>query len=123
MKPRVLLVHNKLTPFVRIDRDLLRHRYDVEELAIAGRTATLWAVWQAVRRNDVVLCWFASAHGLLPALVARAAPAGRGRGGRIRHREYASYRVWAPARRPQALRGAGGDGAGDPFDRQLRLYP
>jgi len=72
MKPRVLLVHNKLTPFVRIDRDLLRHRYDVEELAIAGRTATLWAVWQAVRRNDVVLCWFASAHGLLPALVARA---------------------------------------------------
>ncbi len=72
MRPRVLLAHNKLTPFVRIDRDLLRQRYDVEELAIAGRTATPWAVWRAVRRNDVVLCWFASAHSLLPALVGRA---------------------------------------------------
>jgi len=70
MRPRVLLVHNKLTPFVRIDRDLLRQRYDVEELAIMGRTATPWMAWRAVRRNDVVLCWFASAHSLLPALVA-----------------------------------------------------
>ncbi len=70
-RPRVLFVHNKLTPFVRIDRDLLRARYGVDELAIAGRWAAPWALWRAVRRCDVVFCWFASAHSLLPALVGR----------------------------------------------------
>ena len=70
-RPRVLLVHNKLTRFVRTDRDLLRARYELEELAIAGRWASPWRVWQAVRRCDVLFCWFASMHSLLPALVGR----------------------------------------------------
>lgn len=69
--PRVLFVHNRLTTFVRIDRDLLRARYDVEELAITGRWAAPWRVWSAVRRCDTVFCWFASAHSLLPALCGR----------------------------------------------------
>jgi glycosyltransferase involved in cell wall biosynthesis len=67
----VLLVHNKLTRFVRTDRDLLRARYELEELAIAGHWAPLWRVWQAVRRCDVLFCWFASMHSLLPALAGR----------------------------------------------------
>src|SRR2546423_15645619 len=39
---RVLLVHNKLTRFVRIDRDLLWRRYDVDEFVVAGRWASPW---------------------------------------------------------------------------------
>ena len=39
-RTRVLLVHNKLTRFVRIDRDLLRARYDVEDFVVAGRWAS-----------------------------------------------------------------------------------
>src|SRR5918912_1720578 len=71
-RTRVLLVHNKLTRFVCIDRDLLRARYELEELAIAGHWASPWRVWRAVRRCDVRLCWFASMHSLLPALAGRA---------------------------------------------------
>src|SRR5919201_2081326 len=70
-RTRVLLVHNKLTRFVRIDRDLLRARYDVEDCVVAGRWASPWRVWQAVRQCDVLFCWFASMHSLLPALVGR----------------------------------------------------
>ena len=70
-RTRVLLVHNKLTRFVRIDRDLLRARYDVEDFVVAGRWASPWRVWQAVRRCDVLFCWFASMHSLLPALAGR----------------------------------------------------
>jgi glycosyltransferase involved in cell wall biosynthesis len=67
----VLLIHNKLTRFVRTDRDLLRARYELEELAIAGHWASPWRVWEAVRRCDVLFCWFASMHSLLPALTGR----------------------------------------------------
>src|ERR671939_1254607 len=70
-RTRVLLVHNKLTRFVRIDRDLLRARYDLEAFVVAGRWASPWLVWQAVRRCDVLFCWFASRHSLLPALAGR----------------------------------------------------
>ncbi len=71
MSARVLFVHNKLTPFVRIDRDLLRARYEVEELTISGRWAAPWRLWRGVRRCDALFCWFASAHSLLPALLGR----------------------------------------------------
>src|SRR5918911_4129326 len=70
-RTRVLLVHNKLTRFVRVDRDLLRARYDVEDFVVAGRWASPWRLWQAVRRCDVLFCWFASMHSLLPALAGR----------------------------------------------------
>ncbi len=70
-RPRVLFVHNKLTPFVRADRDLLRARYDVEELAVAGRWTAPWRLWPAVGRSDILFCWFASAHSLVPALLGR----------------------------------------------------
>lgn len=68
---RVLLVHNKLTPFVRIDRDMLRTCYDVRELAISGRWAPPLELWRGVRSCDVVYCWFASMHSLAPALLGR----------------------------------------------------
>jgi glycosyltransferase involved in cell wall biosynthesis len=70
-RTRVLLVHNKLTRFVRVDRDLLRARYDVEDFVVAGRWASPWRLWRAVRRCDVLFCWFASMHSLLPALAGR----------------------------------------------------
>ncbi len=71
MSARVLFVHNKLTPFVRIDRDLLRARYEVEEVAISGRWAAPWRLWRGARRCDALFCWFAGAHSLLPALLGR----------------------------------------------------
>ncbi len=70
----ILFVHNRLTPFVKIDRDLLAARFDVDEYVVARdlpSSSALWSLWRRVRACDVVYCWFASAHSLPPALVGR----------------------------------------------------
>src|SRR2546423_5990972 len=52
---RVLLVHNKLTRFVRIDRDLLWRRYDVDEFVVAGRWTSPWRGWRGRRPGGRLL--------------------------------------------------------------------
>jgi glycosyltransferase involved in cell wall biosynthesis len=69
---RILFVHNKLTRFVQIDRDLLASRYSVTEYYEPNR----WRVrplniYRAVIAHDLVFCWFASWHSFLPVLFAR----------------------------------------------------
>lgn len=69
---RILFVHNRLTRFVLIDRDLLRERYEVREWSQRSRIVNVPALVQAVRASDVVVGWFASWHTLLPVWIARA---------------------------------------------------
>src|SRR5438874_346983 len=64
---RILFVHNQLTRFVQIDRDLLADRYAVTE----HYEARLWhlcpaKIRRAVAAHDLVFCWFASWHSFLP---------------------------------------------------------
>jgi glycosyltransferase involved in cell wall biosynthesis len=65
---RVLLVYSRPARFVLIDGDLLRERFAVRELTgtVAGPLATL----RGVLRADVVVCWFASWHAVLPLALA-----------------------------------------------------
>lgn len=67
----ILFVHNHPQPFVRIDLALLSERWTVEERYEQGRRLNPAAVWRAVSRADMVFCWFASWHSLLPVLYAR----------------------------------------------------
>ena len=68
---RILFVHNALTSFVRIDRDILAGRYELEELHLHNRwRLNPFAIWKAVGRNDLVFAWFASWHSLLPVFFA-----------------------------------------------------
>jgi glycosyltransferase involved in cell wall biosynthesis len=68
----ILFVHNQLQPFVRIDLALLRERYDVTERCETSKRLNPAAIYAAVRRADLVFCWFASWHSFLPAVFARA---------------------------------------------------
>lgn len=68
---KLLFVHNALQRFVKIDRDLLQEFCFVEERYERAKRVDPLAVWQAVRRNDIVFCWFASWHSLLPVVCAR----------------------------------------------------
>lgn len=71
-RPRVLLVHNSPARFVQIDRDLLRERYDVtERYERSRRRIRADRVATEVMRHDIVFCWFASWHSVLPLLFAR----------------------------------------------------
>src|SRR5215469_3535525 len=69
---RILFVHNKLTRFVQIDRDLLAEDYHVteqEERGILGLRP--WKLRKLIECHDVVFGWFASWHTLFPMLLAR----------------------------------------------------
>ena len=68
---RVLLAYSNFARFVRIDRDLLAERHEVEEYAQPGVVPRPLEVVRKVRRADVLVVWFASWHALLPLLVAR----------------------------------------------------
>lgn len=71
MKHRILFIHNALTTFVRIDRDLLQEEYLVDELYLKQKTdLSPIQIWKAVKRNDLVFGWFASWHTFLPILFA-----------------------------------------------------
>lgn len=71
MKKRILFVYNVHRRFVDIDRDLLSERYDVQDWYQPTRWVNLFALTQAVRHCDLVFCWFASWHSLMPVLLAR----------------------------------------------------
>jgi hypothetical protein len=68
---RILFIHNALTSFVKIDRDILAEKYEVEELVFSSKfKLRAFALWKAVQRNDMVFIWFASWHSLLPVIFA-----------------------------------------------------
>jgi glycosyltransferase involved in cell wall biosynthesis len=69
---RILFVHNQLTRFVQIDRDLLADNYAVTERHEAGlRHLCPAKIRRAVAAHDAVFCWFASWHSFLPLRFAR----------------------------------------------------
>src|SRR5437867_6368374 len=69
---RILFVHNQLSRFVLVDRDLLAERYTVTECYEASwRRLRPLSVRRAVKAHDVVFCWFASWHSFAPVLFAR----------------------------------------------------
>jgi glycosyltransferase involved in cell wall biosynthesis len=67
----LLLAYSNFPRFVRIDRDLLAERHEVEEYAQPGVVPRPLEVVRKVRRADVLVVWFASWHAFLPLLVAR----------------------------------------------------
>jgi glycosyltransferase involved in cell wall biosynthesis len=68
----VLFVHNQLTRFVQIDRDLLADGYAVTEHYEPGlRHLRPGRIRRAVAAHAVVFCWFASWHSFLPVRFAR----------------------------------------------------
>lgn len=69
--PKILFVHNQLTRFVQIDRDLLRERFQLVEAHVQRRGTALVGACRAVSRCDLVFGWFASWHTLLPLWWAR----------------------------------------------------
>ena len=69
--PRVVVVHNRRSSFVRTDLDLLAERYRVVEVEVPrGRLRAATAL-AATARADVVVGWFASLHTLTPFLASR----------------------------------------------------
>lgn len=69
---RILFVHNKLTRFVKDDRDLLAERYAVTDWEESSpRRLRPMRILRAVQDHDLVFAWFASWHSLLPVLAAR----------------------------------------------------
>jgi glycosyltransferase involved in cell wall biosynthesis len=69
---RILFIHNGLTRFVQIDRDLLAERYSVTELHARGLSSfRALRLRRLVGAHDLVFCWFASWHAVLPVLLAR----------------------------------------------------
>lgn len=69
---RVLFVHNYLARFIKIDRDLLTTRYSTTEYYMKSwRKIKPMDVLHQVSTHDLVFCWFASWHSVLPILYAR----------------------------------------------------
>jgi glycosyltransferase involved in cell wall biosynthesis len=69
---RILFVHNQLTRFVQIDRDLLAERFAVTEWHETGLVCLRpLMVRRAIRDHDLVFAWFASWHSFLPVVWAR----------------------------------------------------
>jgi glycosyltransferase involved in cell wall biosynthesis len=68
---KILFVHNALRSFVAVDRDLLATEHEVDELDLS-KPSRLLTLPHRLIRADVVYCWFASLHALLPVLAAAA---------------------------------------------------
>jgi len=68
---RILFVHNRLSRFVRQDRDLLATRYEVIEHHSRSRRPRLRELWAQTLISDIVFCWFASWHSTFPVLFAK----------------------------------------------------
>lgn len=68
----VLVVHNALSRFVKVDCELLAKEYAVTvRCETSPRKLNLTEIWQEVRKHDLVFCWFASWHSFFPVLAAR----------------------------------------------------
>src|SRR5260370_1209573 len=68
----ILFVHNQLTRFVQIDRDLLGEHYAVTERHEVGlRNLRPLALRRLVGDHDLVFAWLASWHSFLPVRFAR----------------------------------------------------
>jgi glycosyltransferase involved in cell wall biosynthesis len=70
LNKKILFVHNALTSFVARDLEILQGRYHVEEYYVKSDWLNPWRDFRKVYRSDLVFCWFASAHSLLPVLFA-----------------------------------------------------
>lgn len=69
---RLLFVRNDYMPFIRTDRDLLAERFPVTDCYLKRwRELRPKALLESVIQHDVVMCWFASWHSVLPMLFAR----------------------------------------------------
>lgn len=64
--PKILFVHNALTEFVRLDLEELRQRFEVTERFERSRFVNPAALWEEVKRHDLIFGWFASWHTFLP---------------------------------------------------------
>ncbi len=72
MSKRILFVHNLLTRFVQIDRDLLANEHRVtERYEVSLRRLRPWQIRRAVAEHDLVFAWFAGWHSLPAVLWAR----------------------------------------------------
>jgi len=67
----ILFVYNTASPFVFIDRDLLRQKWEICELYQQTRLINPIDLIQAVHQCTLIFCWFASWHSLLPVLLAK----------------------------------------------------
>ena len=121
---RVLLAYSNFARFVRIDRDLLAERHEVEEYAQPGVVPRPLEVVRKVRRADVLVVWFASWHALLPLLArapsAQAVAADRRR---LRHGLDAGDRLRLPAGRDPPPARARLHAARDAADDELGVQP
>jgi len=71
-KRRVLLVHNAPSRFVQVDCELLAKSYVVSRrFERSPWKLRPMEIYREVARHDLVFCWFASWHSLLPVLAAR----------------------------------------------------
>jgi glycosyltransferase involved in cell wall biosynthesis len=66
----ILFVYSRPARFVEIDLDALRERWEVETWEQPGRLANPLRAARAVRRNDLVVGWFASWHTFWPITLA-----------------------------------------------------
>lgn len=71
MSMKILYIHNYPTRFVQIDLELLRTDHEVEERYIHRLDALSPGLLLAVAHADLVFCWFASYHALIPTLLAK----------------------------------------------------
>ncbi len=70
---RILFVYVRGSTFVRTDVEILRTAFRVDEMRAASPLRPPpWVVAAAAASADLVFCWFASWHALLPLAVARA---------------------------------------------------
>lgn len=68
----VLVVHNALSRFVKVDCELLAKEYAITvRCETSPRKVSLTKIWQEVKKHDLVFCWFASWHSFFPVLAAR----------------------------------------------------
>ena len=66
MRKRILFVHNSNPSFVRIDREILAERYEIEDLHQPGRVPDPRRVLGGLARADLVFGWWASWHTFFP---------------------------------------------------------
>lgn len=67
---RILFIHNALRSFVRVDRDILATKHDVDELDLSDRSRVI-RLPMRLHRADLVYVWFAGLHALPPVIGAR----------------------------------------------------